>query len=78
MRVKDTEACQMIRMHRDILRKFGSYVLLLEPVFGKTAGRKNIIYYYLLAQTAETIINFHLEFEHVQTASSLMIVEDSA
>ena len=64
-------------MHRDILRKFGSYFLLLEPVFGKTAGQKTINYYYLLAQTAETI-NFHLEFEHVQTALSLMIVEDSA
>ena len=52
----------------DILRQFGSYFLLFEPVFGKTADRKTLIYYYLLAQTEKTIINYHLKFEHVQTA----------
>ena len=59
LRVKDTD--------REVCKEMAATFLLFEPVFGKTADRKTIIYCYLLAQRAKIIINFHLRFEHVQT-----------
>ena len=40
----------------------------IEPVFGKTADRKTIMDYHARDQTEKTIINYHVEFDHVQTA----------
>ena len=40
----------------------------IEPVLGKTADRKTIMHYHPPDQTEKTIINYHVEFEHVQTA----------
>ena len=40
----------------------------IEPVFGKAADRKTITDYHPRDQTEKTIINYHVEFEHVQTA----------
>ena len=34
--------------------------------------------YHQLVQTAKTISNYHVEFEHVQTKWKLMIADDSA
>ena len=49
---------------RQLSRKKGC----VEPVFGKTADRKTIMDYHPRDQTEKTIINYHVEFEHVQTA----------
>ena len=49
-----------------------------ELAFGKTVNQKTIIHYHQLVQTAKTISNYHVEFEHVQTKWKLMIADDSA
>lgn len=38
---------------------------------------KTIIHYHPLVQTVKKIINYHVEFERVQTTRYLMIVDNS-
>ena len=55
---------------------FNHLLFRSEPVFGKTADWKTIIDYHPLIQTAKTIINYHVEFKHVQTTWWQMIAND--
>ena len=64
----------MIRMNYKTLREILTAILVIyrlpfrfEPVFGNTADRKTIIHYYPLVQTAKTVINYLVEFGHIQT-----------
>ena len=40
----------------------------IEPALVTPADRKTIMHYHPLGQTEKTIMNYHVEFEHVQTA----------
>ena len=75
LQVKDTEAYQeMMGINYETFWEISAAILVilplpfgLSPLLGKTADLTTIIHHLPLVQTAKTIINYHVEFRHVQT-----------
>ena len=66
LRAEDTVAYkEMMRMNCET---FSEILMAIEPALVTPADRKTIMHYHPLGQTEKTIMNYHVEFEHVQTA----------
>ena len=56
----------LVAVMQDDIREELPYCI--EPALVTPADRKTIMHYHPLGQTEKTIMNYHVEFEHVQTA----------
>ena len=80
MWAKDTEAWrEMMRMNEETFwDNLAVTFYCLSPFLAKLLTEKLLFIIICSLKRKKTIINYHLKFEHVQTAWQLMIVEDSA